>query len=171
MPNWCENTLNVSVENNNSESKEQLEKFIKKAKRQRGEDRTALSLNKLYRMPKKYTEGEGWWNWCVSHWGTKWDVKAEISEQGERYIEYFFDSAWSPPTDWLKKVAKDYPKLHFDLEYAEYGIAFAGEMICTGGEVVENESHYMSQEEIIDRELGDKEDFEPNSINNKMGGD
>ena len=42
-----------------------------------------LSLGRLYPIPAHIDReapviagdrGENWYNWCVEHWGTKWDV-------------------------------------------------------------------------------------------------
>ena len=76
-----------------------------------------------------------WYDWNCNSWGTKWDVDVQDngydSSEDEEYINLSFESAWSPPTAWLIKVAKDYPDLHFTLEYEEGGCAFKGVMeIC-----------------------------------------
>jgi hypothetical protein len=112
-------------------------------------------LNAFYPMPKelenttspsvadevlvaKYGASD-WYNWHVKFWGTKWDVDSEISSEDETFIQIDFDSAWSPPCNWLEKVAEDYPDLHFTLEYEEGGMAFKGIM-----EICNNESIFES---------------------------
>lgn len=75
---------------------------------------------------------DNWYDWHCNYWGTKWDVDAteDDSDDVER-ISLGFDSAWSPPSEWVKKVAKDYPSLEFLLEYEEGGCAFKGTLeIC-----------------------------------------
>ena len=67
-----------------------------------------------------------WYDWNCSNWGTKWDVDIDIYEENDCEMYMSFDSAWSPPTNWLNKVSEDYPKLHFTLEYEEGGCAFKG---------------------------------------------
>lgn len=69
---------------------------------------------------------DNWYDWQVQKWGTKWDVTAELVSDDEGFLEYEFDSAWSPPTAWLEKVAKDYPLLQFMLKYEEEGVGFMG---------------------------------------------
>ena len=133
IPNWCSNELSVRGD------PKELKKFNKKA-RAYEKNTTALSLNKLYPMPKKLEKTinkpskEGmpdWWKWRVEHWGTKWDVKAELSWKDydnkiDSSLNYSFDSAWAPPVEWLKKVAKDFPTLFFSLKYDEPGMGFMG---------------------------------------------
>ena len=92
------------------------------------------------RKKGKYVEpSQAWWDWRVQHWGTKWDVEATLEDDtSEDYLEYYFDSAWSPPTEWLQKVAKDFPELEFRLHYEESGVGFTGITKAHNGEVEDN---------------------------------
>ena len=119
--------------------------------RAKGED-TDLSLNSLYPMPGEL-EGtvspsfsrnktlmgrygaDNWYDWCISNWGTKWDVQAVLEDEGHGYLEYSFDSAWSPPVEWLEKAARDYPELYFRLKYEEEDASFVGVAIAKKGQV------------------------------------
>ena len=134
MPNWCENILII-------EGDPQAAREFKKRVKGKG---TALSLDKLLPMPKELEDTicpddkQNWHDWCTSNWGTKWDVKAELISEYEGYLEYFFPSAWSPPVAWLKKVAKDYPKLRFRLKYEELEVGFMGIAKAEKGKVKDN---------------------------------
>jgi len=148
MPNWCSNTLEVQGDN------KRVKEFAKKAE---GKN-TKLSLASLYPEPDyEKTEvkptfpdvvgnnepvsiKDSWWDWRIQNWGTKWDVKAEIVAHTNGEIVYSFDSAWSPPVDWLEKVAQDYPELEFELEYEETGMGFEGVATAIDGEVT-NETY------------------------------
>jgi len=140
--------------------KELVDEFKKRASSvyqyDTGEVETALSLAKFYPEPdytkikvkstfpeitkRKYAKkGQEWWDWRVQNWGTKWDVEAEIVKEeefknGNKVIVFNFDSAWSPPVEWLKKVAKDYPGLSFKLKYEEPGVGFRGVAQAINGE-------------------------------------
>ena len=83
---------------------------------------------------------DNWYDWHCNYWGTKWDVDAEEDDcEDEERISMGFDSAWSPPSEWLKKVAQDYPSLKFLLEYEEGGCAFKGTLeICKDEDVFED---------------------------------
>ena len=82
------------------------------------------------RDPKKWRDG---YTWCVSHWGTKWDVEEMHDATLEGGLaEYTFDTAWSPPIEWLEKVARDWAELEFVLVYCELGCAFAGRYTIKG---------------------------------------
>lgn len=104
-----------------------------------------LCLNSLYPVPKDYRRfafddnmarkigeiiGEkrdfGGYRWQSTMWGTKWDVRGELTEVHPSYLQYRFDSAWSPPISAFDKIAKDYPDLTFELVYHESGMGYAG---------------------------------------------
>ena len=122
MPNWCFNELKIDTE-----EPKVLERFKRKAK---AKD-TALSLNKLHPEPK----GVDWYEWRLQNWGTKWDVEAMLEDYSEDYLLYTFDSAWSPPVEWLEYVAKQYPQLQFRLKFDESGVGFFGVATAENGEV------------------------------------
>ena len=116
--------------------------------RAKGED-SDLSLNSLYPVPEELASSphsrrktlirkygaDNWYDWCISNWGTKWDVQAVLEGEGDGYLEYSFDSAWSPPVGWLEKVARDYPDLSFRLKYEELGMGFMGVATAEKGKV------------------------------------
>lgn len=145
MPNWCENTLTITGD------AKQLEKFIKKAKTKK----TALSLAKIYPEPdyskikvkktfgKRYAEkGEEWWDWRIQNWGTKWDIEAYINYQDEGIIEYYFDSAWSPPLEFFKEASRQYPDLQFRIKYDEPSMGFMGIAYANSGDLQEKSIDY-----------------------------
>ena len=145
MPNWCQNTLKITGD------KKELIKFKKKAKSKN----TKLSLANFYPEPdyskvkvkptfssfhkEKYVEEKrAWWDWRIQNWGTKWDIEAELTDNGTELC-YDFDSAWSPPVSWIKKVSKDYPKFKFRLKYREDGMGFKGVAKAQNGKVDEKQ--------------------------------
>ncbi len=86
------------------------------------------------------SEAEQWYYWCVQNWGTKWDVSPTNIEDNENEEEWIvsFDSAWSPPIEWLEKVCQDYRELSFNLEYCEPGMNFVGEAVAEDGDCTED---------------------------------
>ena len=154
MPNWCNNSLLVTtIESNNTkkkESQEQLQDFIRRAKLQAYEYKNDngdtikekgcdLSMNQLYPMPtelegtKSPSDTPNWYDWRCNNWGTKWDVDACLEYDEEDMLEYSFDSAWSPPTNFIEKVSKDFPLLRFRLKYEEEGNGFMGVAVSING--------------------------------------
>ena len=121
MPNWCMNKLTVSHAN-----PDMVDRFEK-----------AYNLGKVCNefLPKPSNLGDGWYDWCISNWGTKWDIGADIgTDKEERYglkatrvdneVCCSFDSAWSPPLGLYDKLVE----LGYDVKasYWEPGMAFCG---------------------------------------------
>lgn len=161
MPNWCDNML--TIEGN----RKQLKEFKNAVKDVNSDgDVLPLSLEKLHPIPKeldgtqsppdkknkelieKYGS-DNWYDWCINNWGTKWDVSnsSSIVSQSADQIKYHFDSAWSPPIEWLRFVSVLYPKLKFILDYEEGGMAFAGTATVEDGEVNNEDREYVPPED------------------------
>jgi hypothetical protein len=100
-------------------------------------EKVALSEEELAKLKEKYG-ATNWYDWATCHWGTKWDIEAELAYEDDTVLEYRFDTAWSPPVEWLRKVAADYPKLRFCLKYEEPGMAFMGVAVGENGKVTDN---------------------------------
>lgn len=142
MPNWCNNVIELG-----HEDPAMLERA--KAALNRGEflqefipvpeslqivagrvgDDTDPKQIALEAAEKSNLEKYGyatWYDFCVSEWGTKWDVGGDGMtcdiENGR--ISTSFDSAWSPPTNAYEKLVD----LGFSVRayYYEPGMAFAG---------------------------------------------
>ena len=71
-------------------------------------------------------------DWRVEHWGTKWDaVDPELFEApSPDQLRVRFFTAWSPPEEWLKRVAAVHPKLRFELAFCEPGVQALGVLIA-----------------------------------------
>ena len=85
----------------------------------------AITEETSKKLIKKYGTNN-WWDWKIQNWGTKWDVNAKLEKNTKNELVYSFDSAWSPPTDALEKIAQLYPELYFKMDYEEEGMGFKG---------------------------------------------
>ena len=134
MPNHCSNTLHIDG------SLEHRQEFVDKNKGFDWNDRTKkgeykeLSFHAQVPVPKKHiltnkrNNDNGWYSWCNKHWGTKWDTyELELSHE-KNYTYYSFDTAWSPPVEWIKKVSRKFPHIKFNVEWAEVGLCFKEEI-------------------------------------------
>jgi hypothetical protein len=68
-----------------------------------------------------------WYDFCVNHWGTKWDIDAYDPDDvviENNTIEFGFDSAWAPPTGIYDALLEQ----GFEVEatYYEPGMAYVG---------------------------------------------
>ena len=121
MPNWCLNKLTVS-----HSDPAMVDRFVKAYN-------TGKTCDEFLPMPEDI--GDGWFDWCVNNWGTKWDVGADIGTDREEFhglkatvvgneANCSFDSAWSPPIGLYEKLDELGYKVH--ASYFEPGMAFCG---------------------------------------------
>ena len=95
-------------------------------------------LNAMNPMPKELLEGDGWYDWAVTNWGTKWDVSSE----GLQFIEGvdgcsivgWADSAWSPPLEAFQAYAAANDDVYMEIKYFEPSMGFVGVWDSEGGD-------------------------------------
>ena len=134
MPNWCMNAVTLRHAD---------PAMIERAAR--AFDAGAL-LNEFHPMPKELLEGDGWYGWAVSNWGTKWDVGGDGRDpiKDPNVLELSFESAWSPPIEAYNHMVE----MGFEIEahYYEPGIAFFGTYTGAGDEVFEDTIDFSSMD-------------------------
>jgi len=146
MPNWCSNTLQVGGD------KEQLEAFKQKSIIRSARNLDIFIMDGTITMPKEIaivediTEEEkarrieqygnfSWYDWRMDNWGTRTDAHDSNIDMEDDSVTIYFQTAWSPPENWLKAVSIMYPLLTFDLAYMETGEWYAGRTIARNGYV------------------------------------
>lgn len=84
---------------------------------------------------------KNWYDFCVAEWGTKWDVGNEDSyievtqdsgAEDKWYLNFSFDSAWSPPIEIYEAIAEAGHEI--EAYYYEPGMAFCGKFSNDGGD-------------------------------------
>lgn len=142
MPNWCSNTLTMT-HSDPAEIQRAVEAFKKgrfldefipvpsdlksDGAETYGEDSAAE--HEALRESNQAKHGyQSWYDFCVSEWGTKWDVGGDgydpsVSDDGCT-VTVSFDSAWSPPIAAYEKLTE--LGFQIDAKYYEPGVAFAG---------------------------------------------
>lgn len=83
-----------------------------------------------------------WYDWNTANWGTKWDASDPDVEINPKSIKITFQTAWSPPLEWLEKASKAHPELTFEMGYSEYGMNFYGEATAINGELSDSCQDY-----------------------------
>lgn len=93
--------------------------------------------------------GDHWYDWNIRNWGTKWDVavgdedkypETELTDEGEAFLGYRFNTAWSPPVEAIVALSQQYPDLVFSLSFEEE-TGWGGEVVIVNGEPTETESY------------------------------
>jgi hypothetical protein len=129
MPNWCSNKLTI----NGPEADVQAFKTEAVGHppwEQPEKEPAVLNFHSLVPVPEEVLkagyESVGC-HWEVENWGCKWGAgNTTIVDEWPGCIIYQFDTAWSPPEQFLQTVAVQWPALVFVLEYEEPGMAFKG---------------------------------------------
>ena len=112
MPNYCSNSVTLRHDDP-AEIARAVEAF------KRGEFLTQLVPNPA---------GAWDYDWCVSNWGTKWDVGGDgydpiVADDGLS-ADFTFDSAWSPPITAYEAMTEQ--GFNVNAMYYESGMCFAG---------------------------------------------
>ncbi len=113
MPNWCDNSVTLR-----HEDPAQVERA-----------RAAFKRGEFCRefVPLPQGQEDDWYDFCVSNWGTKWDVGGDDGRDDRvdaHELQLNFDSAWSPPMGVYEAlVAQGFEVLAY---YHESGMAFVG---------------------------------------------
>ena len=102
-----------------------------------GETTRAISQTHADNLMKKYG-ATNWYDWCCANWGTKWGAY-DVTEWNvfENEATVSFNTAWSPPTEFLINASKLYPDLQFKNTYCDEGGGFLGWDIISDGEKVD----------------------------------
>ena len=96
MPNWVRNRMFVHGKASQ----------VKECLREISDNEEHISLNRI--VPKPKDIGEDWYDWCVTNWGTKWEI-TESFEDEEGWI--CFDTAWSTPATAILSLSEKWPDL------------------------------------------------------------
>jgi hypothetical protein len=142
MPNWCANTTTFT-----HEDPAQVARLIKAFNESKLFNEFVTcppALHESVEIGENYNERNeakeaanreeygfsSWYDWNVTHWGTKWDVGEESDDfvqNGEsdgNSVTLTFDSAWSPPIAFYEAMTD----LGWKIKgyYYEPGMAFCG---------------------------------------------
>jgi hypothetical protein len=144
MPNWCDNTITFAndVEDNyhliyafqQDNPFESIcpcppELDAEGAHSYGGDNRD--KYDEIRKQLKETYGYENGYDWRVANWGTKWDA-SEVYGMDDH--SFSFNTAWGPPTDLYRWIAKNHPGARFDFTYEEGGVGFEGEGTVWDGE-------------------------------------
>ena len=145
MPNYCENDLYITGpkedvaeaidfmgSNDRTIDFEKIVPYPEALRRMDEEyDAAKYSPEKIQEYEERYGDAGrahgGELEWCVRHWGTKWNaMRTSIRETASNGICISFETAWSPPILIVQALGQRFPTVRFILEYFETGCAFCG---------------------------------------------
>jgi hypothetical protein len=132
MPNWCSNEVDIIGD------KETIKQVLEVVKNKDSGD-GKFRMNDFVPMPEELSNTEApkdtpnWYNWCVSNWGTKWEIDVTYFDFEETKIGLGFDTAWSPNCEFWTTFSEKYPTLEIYHRYYEEGMSFIGEAFYKDG--------------------------------------
>jgi hypothetical protein len=126
---FCRNRLTVSGDT------QELAAFVERVET----EEQPLSFETIAPTPSDLLK-EGWYDWRIEHWGTKWDAEFEDVTEPLRVrrtrATYVFLTMFGPPVAWIERAGEAYPALTFRLDYEAVDGSFSGVKEVRGGEVV-----------------------------------
>ena len=143
MPNWCNNSINISGSTEtikalwdeaNKEGSGLLNAMKPMPKELDGTTSPTPQEGQAgYKGPQPKIDGfDNWYDWRVQNWGTKWDIDPgeglEFTDNGDgtAQISGWFESAWAPPIQAYDTFLDDMDGCSLTADYHEPGMDFAG---------------------------------------------
>jgi hypothetical protein len=141
MPNWVSNRITITG------TAEEIADFKEKASQPKTtlwegkeeQDKPVLSFMNFIAPPQEaiasgeyygthgWSEGKqvgqtpnNWYEFNNREWGTKWDAcDDEITSESENSLEYYFQTAWAPPTPVFQAMVEQHKGLAFQIHCVE----------------------------------------------------
>ena len=84
-----------------------------------------ITLEMSNRFEREYGF-DNWYDWQTTNWGTKWDVSDVEMEDSISWVDYKFETAWSPPEGIYNELTKLFTTVDIIWFYREDGVQIAG---------------------------------------------
>lgn len=153
MPNWCGNK--VVIDGHKRWGKQACDKIEASIKPFKGDkENIEWDFRDFVPLQKKGKPIDWNYNLAIQEWGCKWTPRVNSHERtDDRQLVITFDTPWSPPLEFLKKVCEQLP-VTINIEYEEPGMQFKGEAeykhIGKGGvEIVKEEQWGTNDEDEV----------------------
>lgn len=92
-----------------------------------------VDIGEKYLLNKEIYGHTTWYGWCCENWSTKWNA-SDPSWFGDNMVA--FDTAWSAPFAVFKTLAKAYPDIDIDVDFADEDIGSnCGQITCRNGKI------------------------------------
>jgi hypothetical protein len=118
MPNWCSNSLKLTATTDNNR------KLLDELEKQFNSSDKAVIFDMIKPTPLDLLEGNGWYDWRIKNWGTKWDATILSATRKKNIATLWFETAWAPPIEIYKVLEEEGFKV--EATYVEQGMSYAG---------------------------------------------
>ena len=146
MPNWVKNNLRIKA---NGEKVLEILEMIKDENGDMTFEKIAPTPEELANGPspqrdeekaakfKKKYGADDWYNWRRKNGGCKWDACDSGFYEEDGYSMVTFQTPWGPPEKFIESLSKMFPKVEFEMQFAEEGNVWVGKLTAIGGVVKE----------------------------------
>ena len=110
-------------------------------------------------MDEKLLDGEGWYDWRVDNWGTKWEIyDADCRRLNANTLELYFYTAWSPPFKVFDKLVD----MGFEVtaRYLDEGWMYIGEYVDGDDWATDDVKSVVTERPELDEEFCISEEME-----------
>ena len=174
MPNWAMNHLEVTGTKKSihrfhercfKDGKFEFNNLVPMPEHLKQIEHTAQGMQPLHdalagRKPKG---GWDWYTWSIAHWGTKWDIMEIFNFDNYGIgLSFSFDTAWSPPIEWVRAASNKFPSLMFTLRYGEPGMCFAGEYTACKNDMIDDNNDFPEGSDDYKELVGEYDEEEDN---------
>lgn len=131
MPNWVYNRFEITAP---AERLKEIKDTLFRS------DEQPISFEKI--VPRPAEHDDDWYNWNITHWGTKWDACDAVVQDtvGDSMLSYQFATAWAPPVNVLEAFVNAHPDVDVDFFYEEEQ-GWGGSFKVRKGELVEKDEY------------------------------
>ena len=97
----------------------------------------------LIPMDEALLDGQGWYDWRINNWGTKWEIyDAHCDRRDDNTLVLYFFTAWSPPIPIFDKLEE--MGFEFTARYLDEGWFYIGEYNSDG-----KHKHFNKVDDVI----------------------
>ena len=118
MPNWCSNSLKLTAATDSNR------KLLDELEKQFDSSDKAVIFDMIKPTPLDLLDGNGWYDWRIKNWGTKWDATLLQATRKKNVATLYFETAWAPPIEIYQALEAEGFKV--EATYVEQGIQYAG---------------------------------------------
>ena len=118
MPNWCSNSLKLTAATDSNR------KLLDELEKQFDSSDKAVIFDMIKPTPLHLLDGQGWYDWRIKNWGTKWDATLLQATRKKDTVTLHFETAWAPPIEIYKVLEEEGFKV--EATYVEQGMSYAG---------------------------------------------
>lgn len=130
MPNWVTNKVRLTGNKKDVESFKEKHFTIDEDKEKQFDFETIIPMPKnifrgnLGQEERNLYGNNNWYDWSIENWGTKWNsrnccIYDTFNSKDNSELNFSFDTAWSFPFQIFTELAKQYPNMEFEVEFAD----------------------------------------------------